>query len=237
MAAVVVTHDAELAAWADRVVLLRDGRGSDQTVQAPGPESLLAPGGTHNEDDGDPERPEYPEAVERGRSRAPRGRSAGRWRLLRREWRQQLLILALITVAVAATWWGLGGRDHHAEPGDRCLRHRAGPRHVHRAGLARRRGDRVDLSPLRHGRRDREPDVPGPRLDPDLQSARPNPRGPFGQPMLSLISGQFPVGADQVAVTSGVASDFHLAVGSTWTVGGVTRKVTGIAAEPAEPAR
>jgi len=28
------------------------------------------------------------------------------WRLLRREWRQQLLILALITVAVAATFVG-----------------------------------------------------------------------------------------------------------------------------------
>ena len=28
------------------------------------------------------------------------------WRLLRREWRQQLLILALITVAVAATFLG-----------------------------------------------------------------------------------------------------------------------------------
>jgi putative ABC transport system ATP-binding protein len=44
MTAVVVTHDAELASWTDRVVLLRDGRVSDQTVQAPGPESLLAPG-------------------------------------------------------------------------------------------------------------------------------------------------------------------------------------------------
>jgi putative ABC transport system permease protein len=50
--------------------------------------------------------------------------------------------------------------------------------------------------------------------------------------MLSLISGQFPVGAGQVAVTSGVASDFHLTIGSSWTVGGVSRKVTGIAANP-----
>ncbi len=43
MTAVVVTHDAHLASWADRVVLLRDGRVADQTVPAPGPESLLAP--------------------------------------------------------------------------------------------------------------------------------------------------------------------------------------------------
>jgi putative ABC transport system ATP-binding protein len=46
MTAVVVTHDAGLASWADRVVLLRDGRVTDQTVPAPGPESLLAPGDT-----------------------------------------------------------------------------------------------------------------------------------------------------------------------------------------------
>jgi putative ABC transport system ATP-binding protein len=42
VAGVVVTHEAQLAAWADRVVFLRDGRVVDQTVSPPGPESLLA---------------------------------------------------------------------------------------------------------------------------------------------------------------------------------------------------
>jgi len=42
MAAVVVTHDAQLASWADRVVFLRDGRVVDQTAPRPGPETLLA---------------------------------------------------------------------------------------------------------------------------------------------------------------------------------------------------
>jgi len=41
IAAVVVTHDAQLASWADRVVFIRDGRIVDQTTPAPGPESLL----------------------------------------------------------------------------------------------------------------------------------------------------------------------------------------------------
>ena len=50
--------------------------------------------------------------------------------------------------------------------------------------------------------------------------------------MLSLISGQYPATADQMAVTGGVAADFHLSIGSSWTVGGVTRKVTGIVANP-----
>jgi putative ABC transport system ATP-binding protein len=40
-AGVVVTHDAQLAAWADRVVFLRDGRMVDQTEPPAGPESLL----------------------------------------------------------------------------------------------------------------------------------------------------------------------------------------------------
>jgi putative ABC transport system ATP-binding protein len=42
VAGVVVTHEAQLAAWADRVVFLRDGQVVDQTVPRPGPESLLA---------------------------------------------------------------------------------------------------------------------------------------------------------------------------------------------------
>jgi putative ABC transport system ATP-binding protein len=44
IAGVVVTHDAQLASWADRVVFLRDGRVVDQTVAPPGPDSLLAAG-------------------------------------------------------------------------------------------------------------------------------------------------------------------------------------------------
>jgi len=43
VAAVVVTHDAQLASWADRVVFLRDGRVVDQTVPPPAPESFLQP--------------------------------------------------------------------------------------------------------------------------------------------------------------------------------------------------
>ncbi|HWD51350.1 MAG TPA: ABC transporter ATP-binding protein [Acidimicrobiales bacterium] len=42
VAAVVVTHDAQLASWADRVMFLRDGRVVDQTSPPASPESLLA---------------------------------------------------------------------------------------------------------------------------------------------------------------------------------------------------
>jgi putative ABC transport system ATP-binding protein len=43
VAGVVVTHDAQLASGADRVVFIRDGRIVDQSSPLAGPESLLAP--------------------------------------------------------------------------------------------------------------------------------------------------------------------------------------------------
>src|SRR6202035_1142896 len=45
VAAVVVTHDAQLASWADRVVHIRDGRVVDQTMPPPSPEALLEESG------------------------------------------------------------------------------------------------------------------------------------------------------------------------------------------------
>ena len=46
VAAVVVTHDAQLASWADRVVFLRDGRVTDQTTPAAAAPSRCSRRGT-----------------------------------------------------------------------------------------------------------------------------------------------------------------------------------------------
>jgi putative ABC transport system ATP-binding protein len=43
VAGVVVTHDTQLATFADRVVLLQDGQVIDQTQASSGPNSLLTP--------------------------------------------------------------------------------------------------------------------------------------------------------------------------------------------------
>ena len=90
VAGVVVTHDAQLASWADRVVFLRDGRVVDQTAPVPGPESLLASAMSRRL------------AGDNGGVPARRAVVRWAWRLFRREWRQQILVLTLLTVAVAA---------------------------------------------------------------------------------------------------------------------------------------
>jgi putative ABC transport system permease protein len=72
--------------------------------------------------------------------------------------------------------------------------------------------------------------VPGSVQTFDLRAQ--DPRGPFGQPLLSLVSGSYPATASQVAVTGTVATEFSLHAGGTWTVGGVTRTVTGIVRNP-----
>ena len=72
--------------------------------------------------------------------------------------------------------------------------------------------------------------IPGSISTYDLRAQ--NPAGPFGQPMLSLLSGHYPAGPGQVAVTDGVALAFNLRIGDQWRQGAVTRQVTGIVQNP-----
>jgi hypothetical protein len=50
--------------------------------------------------------------------------------------------------------------------------------------------------------------------------------------MLSLVSGHYPSGPGEVAVTSGVASAFHLKLGDLWREGGTKRRVVGTVQNP-----
>jgi putative ABC transport system permease protein len=154
------------------------------------------------------------------------------WRLLRREWRQQLLILALITIAVAATFVGSAVATNTPPPPgagfgtatDMATFPSLSP-HVAAeiAALAHRFG-RVDVIG------NETFSVPGSVITYSLRAQ--NPRGAFGQPMLSLASGHYPSGTGQVALTSGVASELHLKVGDTWRAGGSARRVVGIVTNP-----
>jgi len=164
----------------------------------------------------------------------PARRAVIRWalRLLRREWRQQLLILALITVAVGATVVASTVATDTPAPIAGVL----GSAHdaASLSGtIARIKADISTIERL-YGPADvienESVPVPGTLNTFDLRSQ--NPHGPFGGPLLTLASGQYPATADQIAVTSGVASDFHLSIGSSWNVAGRTWRVTGIVSNP-----
>ena len=154
------------------------------------------------------------------------------WRMFRREWRQQLLILALIVVAVAATILGAGVATNTPPPadagfgtaGDLATFGGHDPHLAAQIAALQHRFGRVDVI------ENQTIAIPGSINTYDLRAQ--NPRGPFGQPMLSLVSGHYPAGPGQVAVTDGVASAFNLRVGGVWNQGGHARRVVGIVQNP-----
>ena len=154
------------------------------------------------------------------------------WRLLRREWRQQLLVLGLVTVAVAATIVGAAvatDTPPAANAGfgtaqDQATFQAPDPHLTSQIAALQHRFGRVDVI------ENQTVAIPGSINTFDLRAQ--NPRGPYGQPMLSLVSGHYPAGPGQVAMTSGVATAFRLKVGDLWRIGGTARRVTGIVQNP-----
>ena len=155
------------------------------------------------------------------------------WRLFRREWRQQLLVLGLLTVAVAATIWGasvvtntqlpnpnyatfgtaaalvtLPGTDPHLAADIATIQDHWGP------------ADLIENQDIATG------------TTQPVQLRAENPHGHYNSPLLSLVSGTYPVGPGQVALTSQVASLYGTHVGGTWQAVGTSWRVTGIVQDP-----
>ncbi len=162
-------------------------------------------------------------------------RAVVRWamRLFRREWRQQLLVLGLLTVAVAATIWGssvvtnaplpnpnyatlgtaaasvtLPGTDPHLAADITNIQDHWGP------------ADVIENQKIATG------------TTQSVQLRAENPHGHYNSPLLSLVSGTYPAGPGQVALTSQVATLYGTHVGGTWQAAGTTWRVTGIAQNP-----
>ncbi len=159
------------------------------------------------------------------------------WRLFRREWRQQLLVLGLLTVAVAAAVWGasavtnsqlpnanyatlgtaavsatLPGGDPHLAADIATIQDRWGP---------------ADLIESENFTTSTATAVP------PMQLRAESPDGHYNAPLLSLVSGAYPAGPGQVALTSGVAALYGAHVGGTWPPAGPTTwRVTGIVQNP-----
>jgi len=153
------------------------------------------------------------------------------WRMFRREWRQQLLVLALIVVALAATVVGAAVATNTPPPagaGFGTAQDMAtlpgGPHLAGQIAALQQHVGPVDVI------ENQTVAIPGSINTYDLRAQ--DPHGAFGQPMLSLVSGRYPAGPGQVAVTEGVATTFKLTVGDVWHQGGKTRQVVGIAQNP-----
>ncbi len=162
-------------------------------------------------------------------------RALVRWagRLLRREWRQQLLVLTLLAVAVAAAIGSIT-ITHNAVPADDgefgsadyLLNFDGSDPQKLAAGLesARKSFGAIDVIGHRSVR------VPGAVETIDYRTQDPD--GAYGRDLLALRRGTYPVGAGEAAVTDGVAESLQLEVGSTLSLDGHRRTVVGIVENP-----
>ena len=155
------------------------------------------------------------------------------WRLFRREWRQQLLVFGLLTVAVAAAIWGTSVVTNMQLPSATY------PTFGTASAMATLPGTDPDLAADIGAIQDRW----GPAdliethnaiagTSGSVQLRAESPRGRYTSPLLSLVSGTYPDGLGQVALTSQVAARYGAHLGGTWQAGGTTWRVTGIVRNP-----
>ena len=170
------------------------------------------------------------------------------WRLFKREWRQQLLILLLVIVAVAAVVVGAAvavntppsataGYGTAADLATYTSASKAttsSPSAKQPADLNLHSVD-AQIAALQHRFgtvqviENQTLRVPGSTQTYDLRSQ--DPHGPYGGPLLQLISGHYPTGPNEIALTPGLASDLNLRVGDAWSSQG-DKTVVGIVQNP-----
>jgi putative ABC transport system permease protein len=162
------------------------------------------------------------------------------WRLFRREWRQQLIILLLVIAAVAAVVVGSAVAVNTPPPANAGFG-TADDLAVFNVSNATGKGPSQSLASVeaqiaalehRFGTaqviENETFSVPGSSQTYQLRSQ--DPHGRYGGPMLQLLSGHYPTGPNEIAVTPGLASELNLRIGDTWPTGGKT--VVGIVQNP-----
>jgi putative ABC transport system permease protein len=159
------------------------------------------------------------------RGRGPARRAIVRWsaRLFRREWRQQALLLALVTVAVAATTGGLALATN-APPNPSTT--------VNLPGADPRLDDdlaaiKAALGPgqvIRHQRLA----IPGSVATVDLRAQDTG----VAHPTIRVLAGRLPTTTREVAITHRVAAILGLQMGKTWASGDRSFRVVGLVENP-----
>jgi putative ABC transport system permease protein len=155
------------------------------------------------------------------------------WRLFRREWRQQILVLALLTLAVAATTLGAAfaynvasGPEGRFGSADLRLAFTNSDPAATRADLAAAEEffGTIDVIGSRFVR------LPGSIENVEFRSQ--DPKGAYSRPMLALLGGRYPTGADEVALTDWAAQTFDLEVGDVLDIEGQGGTVVGLVENP-----
>jgi putative ABC transport system permease protein len=153
--------------------------------------------------------------------------------MFRREWRQQILVIALLTVAAAAAIASVtiaynSGSADDAEFGtaSHLLRVDGADPGKLEAGLAAARGRFGTTDVIGH----RSLRVPG-SVDP-VEFRAQDPRGPYGGARLALLRGSYPSGPGEVAVTDGVATLLGLEIGDPLSLDGRRRTIVGAVENP-----
>ena len=156
----------------------------------------------------------------------PARRAVIRWgvRLFRREWRQQLLILVALGLAVAATVTGLAVVVNAAPP-PRTTFNLPGSDPQLAADIAAFRRRR-SVRPMSYAHE--KVAVPGSLLVNDLRA----PLAGTTTATLRLLAGRYPTDAGEVAMTRDVADLLGVSVGATWTEAGRARQVVGLVENP-----
>ena len=171
--------------------------------------------------------------VEHGGAPARRAVIRWAWRLYRREWRQQALVLALLIVAIAATVIGFGVVSNAAQL-------KADPTFGTANTILTLPGTDLkldgDLAALRARFGAIEAivhqTVPIPGSVANLDVRAQSPLGRYGRVMLHLQRGRYPSGPREVALTAGAATTFGLHVGDRWTADGRSLRVVGVVENP-----
>ncbi len=158
------------------------------------------------------------------------------WRMFTREYRQQVLVLVLLTVSVAAAI-GLASAAYNLAPipgnaqfgtASSFFTFEQPTPATLPAKLAAAKQWFGSIDAIGH----RLVSIPGSVKKLDYRSQ--DPHGPFGGPMLALRSGRYPTTDSELAVTDGVAATFNLEIGATFALDGVQRTVVGIVENPSK---
>ena len=155
------------------------------------------------------------------------------WRLFRREWRQQLLTLILLTVAVAGAVWASSVAVNAGSKAEGAL---GDARAMIRVDAKDPSAAQADVSAIerRFGPAEviTHASTTAPGVAGALDVRAQDPNGRYGHPMLGLRSGRYPSTDAEIALTGGAAEQFNARVGDHITVDGVSRTVVGMVENP-----